>query len=121
MFAGVLRGHRKAGQKHPAVVLMHGAGGVGGANSPTDLWSNVLNAAGIATFNVDGYSPRGITTLAEGQRLSAHARVQDAFGALEVLAKRPSHRREKDCHYGFLPWWAFGHILECRSLPEKGQ
>ena len=100
VFAGVLR-IPKAGQKHPAVVLMHGAGGVGGANSPTDLWSNVFNAAGIATFNVDGYSPRGITTLAEGQRLSAHARVQDAFGALEVLAKHPLIDAKKIAIMGF--------------------
>ena len=80
---------------------MHGGSGVGGANSTTDVWSNAFNAAGIATFNVDGHSARGITTLAEGQRLSAYVRVQDAFGALEALAKHPLIDAKKIAIMGF--------------------
>jgi dienelactone hydrolase len=88
LLAGYLR-LAKPGPKQPVVVLMHGAGGMGAGNSVTDLWSRVLNEAGISTFNLDGYAGRGINTLAEGQNFPAISRVLDAYAALAVIAKHP--------------------------------
>jgi dienelactone hydrolase len=74
-------------EKNPAVVLMHAANFRG--NAHLNEWSGVLNEAGIATFVVDSYSPRGITTFADLGRLPSLVRMVDAFRALDVLSKHP--------------------------------
>jgi dienelactone hydrolase len=90
MLAGILR-VPKVGQRHPVVVLMHGASpfALGPARGTVDEWTRVLNEAGYATFTVDSFSARGIYTLADAIKLHALTRMPDAFGALEVLAKHP--------------------------------
>jgi hypothetical protein len=50
--------------KFPAVVLIHGSGGVSGS---MDLWVHALNQAGIATLVVDTSSGRGITSTVQDQ------------------------------------------------------
>src|SRR4051812_48628881 len=45
MLAGELRLPPRAAPKVPAVVLIHGSGGIGGA---TDVWARELNAIGVA-------------------------------------------------------------------------
>src|SRR3954468_13503083 len=49
--AGHLRIPKVSG-KHPTVVLLHGAFGVGGYNGSVSEWSSVLNEAGYASFIV---------------------------------------------------------------------
>jgi hypothetical protein len=45
--------------KLPAVVLMHGSGGI----SPSmDAWMRQLNSMGISTFVIDGFSGRSLTS-----------------------------------------------------------
>jgi dienelactone hydrolase len=75
-------------EKQPAVVLMHAATLAGG-NAHLNEWSRVLNEAGIATFVVDSFSPRGVTAPADLGRITPLARMVDAFRALELLSKHP--------------------------------
>src|SRR4030081_3883571 len=48
--AGELRIPTGSNDKLPAVVLLHGSGGMGGTGSMIDEWSTELNQLGIATF-----------------------------------------------------------------------
>jgi dienelactone hydrolase len=81
----------KIGVKLPAVILLHGAAGIGGTNGIYDAWVPMLNSAGIATFAVDSFAGRGIVNIpADVAKVSALTRIIDAFRALEVLAKHPS-------------------------------
>jgi dienelactone hydrolase len=98
--AGFLR-LPKFNEKNPAVILFHGAGGLGGAGGPPHEWARVLNEAGIATFTVDSFSGRGIATLADAARVSPWTRVVDAYRALDVLAKHPLIDAKKVAVMGF--------------------
>ena len=69
----------------PAVVLVHGSGGV---NAKVDRWSQELNGIGVATFILDSFSARGIVETATNQaQLEGLTMINDAYRALEVLAK----------------------------------
>jgi len=65
--SGLLRLPKVGPEKLPAVVLLHGAGGMGGTGSMIDEWSLELNQIGIATFAVDSWSGRGIVETATDQ------------------------------------------------------
>lgn len=71
----------------PAVILLHGSGGVQAGN---ERWARELNDLGIATLIVDSFTGRGIgsTVGAQGQ-LSELAVIGDAYRALDLLAKHP--------------------------------
>ena len=86
--AGELRFPRNAPSgKIPAVIIMHGSGGINAANQS---WVFDLNEAGIATFLVDSFSGRGFTSVSiEQSKLSRFAGVLDAFKAYEVLSRHP--------------------------------
>src|SRR5258707_11499584 len=58
MIAGELRIPKPGTDRLPAVVLVHGSGGVG-FNS--GMWAGDLNKAGFATFVTDSFTGRGIT------------------------------------------------------------
>jgi dienelactone hydrolase len=71
----------------PAVVLMHGCGGIGNAERG---WVDPLRQAGYATFVIDSFGGRGLTEVCTGrQTLSPTARIPDAYGALRILATHP--------------------------------
>jgi dienelactone hydrolase len=87
MIAGELRIPKPGTDRLPAVVLVHGSGGVG-FNS--GMWAGELNKAGFATFVADSFTGRGITnTITDQSQLSSYAMMNDAFAALAVLAKHP--------------------------------
>ncbi|WP_457418067.1 dienelactone hydrolase family protein [Roseateles sp. P5_E7] len=78
---GGQHGHRKL----PAVLILHGSSGV---DSRGDFYEAALNAAGIATLQIDMWQARGVTTAA--QRPSAPILTYpDAFSALAFLAQQP--------------------------------
>jgi len=84
--SGVLRIAQGAGRL-PAVVLIHGSGGMG-AN--IDFWSRELNAMGISTFALDGFTGRGLASVNTDQaQLGRLNMIVDAFGMLDVLARHP--------------------------------
>ena len=72
----------------PAVVLMHGCGGILEAHI---RWASELNAAGFATLIVDSFRPRSILNVCKGDTTSTgySQRAFDAHGALAYLQARP--------------------------------
>jgi len=87
MLAGQLKIPRAGNERLPAVVLLHGSGGVGG--NVVD-WENDLNQMGIATFVLDAFTGRGITSTSANQAvLGRLAMTYDAYRALELLEKHP--------------------------------
>lgn len=81
--AGCLSLPPRAGP-HPAVVLIHGSGGIGPA---MPSWVRHLTALGIASFVVDGFTGRGLASTATDQaQLGRLAFILDLYRALGVLA-----------------------------------
>src|ERR1043165_7031020 len=73
--------------KLPVVVLLHGSGGMG---PNIEAWARELNAIGISTFALDGFTGRGLTSVNMDQALLGRlAFTLDSYRALEMLAKHP--------------------------------
>ena len=86
--AGELRLPREGEDRQPAVVLIHGSGGV---NSNVLDWEQYLNAMGVATFVVDSFTGRGIVkTVFDQSQLGLTPMIVDAYCALDVLVRHPS-------------------------------
>jgi len=99
LLAGELRLPVGTNAKFPAVILVHGSGGVGGA---MDMWIHNLNQAGIATFVVDTFSGRGIISTVQDQtQLASLAMMVDAYRALELLSKHSRIDAKKIYVMGF--------------------
>jgi dienelactone hydrolase len=91
----------------PAVVLLHGCGGV---VPQTRRWAQWLAAHGYVALAVDSFTPRGITgdCLPEGQDdLASTARFEDAFGALRHLQRQPFVRPDRIAAMG----WSQGGVF----------
>ncbi|MFG6459058.1 dienelactone hydrolase family protein [Roseateles sp. BYS96W] len=72
-------------RKLPAVLILHGSAGI---DARGDFYEAALNAAGIATLQIDMWQARGYTS--PGQRPSAPILTYpDAFSALAFLARQP--------------------------------
>jgi dienelactone hydrolase len=69
---------------HPAIVLLHGCGGI--LQSHFD-WAVHLNRSGYATLIVDSFRPRSLISDCSGGSgtASPSGRVLDAYGALDYL------------------------------------
>ena len=84
--AGQLRIPRGEGRV-PVVFLIHGSSGVG-AN--IDVWSDQFAEMGVATFVLDGFTGRGLTSVSANQALLGRLNlIVDAYRGLEILAKHP--------------------------------
>jgi dienelactone hydrolase len=71
----------------PAVVLMHGCGGLGNAEAG---WVDPLTRAGYAAFVVDSFTGRGLREVCtSGRTLVSVQRIPDTYGALRILATHP--------------------------------
>ncbi|MBI4562680.1 MAG: dienelactone hydrolase family protein [Candidatus Rokubacteria bacterium] len=85
----------------PAVVLLHGCGGV----APThDDWARWFRERGYVAFIVDSWDPRGIndpTCSEEGPDVDVFARFDDAIGALRYLQ---SLRFVEPARIGVIGW-----------------
>jgi dienelactone hydrolase len=79
---------RSTAARTPAMVIAHGSGGI--LPGREDAWASRLNNLGIATFVVDSFTPRGLSSTARDQsRLSTMANLADALSALRLLATHP--------------------------------
>ena len=84
---GVLRIPNAGSERLPAVILLHGSGGIGGN---VDRWSQELNGTGMATFVTDSFTARGIQSTSADQALLGRLNmIFDAYRALGVLAAHP--------------------------------
>lgn len=89
----------RPGQRVPAVVLVHGSGGIGPS---TDLWARELNAAGVAAFLLDSFAGRGIVSTVQDQtQLHSLAMMVDAYRVLDRLAEHPRIRADRIAVMGF--------------------
>jgi dienelactone hydrolase len=85
--AGELRIPRPGTDRLPAVILLHGSGGISASH---ERWVQELNSAGVATFLLDSFSGRGINnTINDQSQLDSLAMMIDAFRALDTLAEHP--------------------------------
>lgn len=73
------------GRKLPAVVILHGSAGV---DSRGDFYEAALNAAGIATLQIDMWEARGVGG-GTGRPAAPILTLPDAYSALAFLAARP--------------------------------
>lgn len=88
--------------KLPAVILMHGAGGV--SNEREHAWAKRLNSLGIATFVLDSFSGRGIKPPIYADQpgfTSFVAHLLDAYLALQLLATHPRIDASRVASMGF--------------------
>ncbi len=88
--------------KLPAVILMHGIGGIKPDREPA--WAQRLNAWGVAAFYVDSFSARGITPPLYADTpnfVASVAHIVDAYRALQVLAQHPAIDRDRVVLMGF--------------------
>lgn len=99
LIAGELRIPVPGTARLPAVILVHGSGGVG---SNVIDWANELQRLGIAVFVLDSFTGRGIvSTVADQSLLASVAMLFDAYRALEILAKHPRIDPERIAIMGF--------------------
>jgi uncharacterized protein len=71
----------------PAVVIVHGSGGVDGRGA---YHAAALNAAGIATLEIDMWAPRGLRGGPSGRPRRMSETLPDAYGALLYLTGHPT-------------------------------
>ncbi len=80
-----LRLPRKKLKSYPAVVLIHGSGGISGY---VDDWANEISTMGVAVYLVDSFTARGLYKVNNDQsKLGRLAMIVDAYRALDQLAQ----------------------------------
>jgi dienelactone hydrolase len=100
--------------KVPAVVLVHGSGGIYSAE--LEYWPKQFNAAGFAVFTLDMFGPRGVQSTAEDQsQVPFPADVADTFAALKLLATHPRIDAKRIAVMGF----SRGGTAVVRAAVEK--
>lgn len=83
----------------PAVILAHGCAGNGYADK---TWAPALRQWGYATFIVDSFRGRGLSTICDDvSRLYPIQRVPDVYGALRILATHPKVVPDRIALMGF--------------------
>ena len=87
----------------PAMVLLHGSGGLQGPSGANiKKWAATLNGWGVATLMVDSFGPRGVAaTFADQSKLSGYADVADGLAALKILGMDSRIDRDR---IGVLGW-----------------
>src|SRR5262245_49324533 len=71
-----------------------------GAN--IEMWARELNAIGVSTFALDGFTGRGLTQVSTNQALLGRLNfILDLYRALDVLAKHPRVDSQRIAVMGF--------------------
>ena len=74
------------GDPVPGVLICHGSDGVDGRG---EFHAEALNAAGIATFEIDMWAARGVGRGAAARPRSVPETLPDAFAAVAFMARQP--------------------------------
>jgi dienelactone hydrolase len=97
----------------PAVVVLHGCGGLyqrsGRTIARDEAWSALLVSLGYVVLQVDSFTPRGvreICSLKERPLRAERERPRDAYGALQYLQAQPFVRSDQVAILG----WSHGGI-----------
>ena len=97
--AGELRIPRPGTDRLPAIILVHGSGGL---SASQDRWAQEINSIGVATFILDTFSGRGIvSTINDQSQLHSLAMMVDAYRALAALAIHPRIDPDRIAVIGF--------------------
>jgi dienelactone hydrolase len=109
--------------KVPAVILMHGSGGIYPAM--LDFWPKRFNADGVAVLALDRFGPRGVKSTTDDQsQVPLAADVADAFEGLKLLASHPRVDPGRIAVMGFsrggIATWRTGveRIIAAQNLPN---
>jgi dienelactone hydrolase len=94
----------------PAVVILHGSGGV---DFRGNFYAEALNATGMATLEIDMWEARGIDSPAERPPHPAYT-YPDAFGALAFLSTYPGIDATRVGVLGF----SWGGVMSVASATE---
>ena len=94
----------------PAVLLLHGSGGVDGRG---EYHAEALHRQGMATLEVDMWAPRGLRGGPQGRPKRLRETYPDAFGALLFLAQQPAIDPQRIGIMGFS--WGGGLALATAS------
>ena len=101
--------------RRPAVVLMHGCGGM--QNSQL-AWARMLTRQGYVTLIVDSFRPRSVVsacTVLKGS-VSYAARAYDAYGALAYLRSRKDVDPDRIGIIG----WSIGGVAVMNAVARSG-
>jgi dienelactone hydrolase len=104
----------------PAVVLLHGCGGIDDANTRDKAWVKRLVSWGYVTLQVDSFRPRNMSNICIDQSqmvIMNFFRIQDAYDAKSYLTQIPFVNRNRIAVFG----WAHGgktvlHVLGDRYV-----
>lgn len=99
----------------PALILMHGCGGIMGKHMN---WASYLNDLGYVTLVIDSFRPRSILRVCDTPRDSAgpEARSLDAHGALSFLQQLPFVDADRVGLIG----WSHGGIAALGAVAKSG-
>lgn len=95
-----------------AVVILHGSAGV---DFRGDFYASALNAAGIATLEIDMWDARGLTGLGDSRPPLPFSTYPDAFRALAFLATVPGINANRIGVLGF----SWGGVISVASATEN--
>ncbi len=85
--AGQLRIPKAGTEKLPAIIMVHGSGGL---SASADAWAREFNSIGLAVLVLDSFAGRGIVSTVNDQSQLDHlAMAVDTYRALDILAKHP--------------------------------
>jgi len=99
--SGTLKMPKEVAGKVPAVIILHGAGGV---NEHYFEVANMLNEMRIAAFVIDSFEPRGIQSGVDILKKLFHSystRISDAYAALELLSTHPKIDKRRIAVMGY--------------------
>lgn len=99
--SGTLKMPKEVTGKVPAVIILHGAGGV---NEHYFEVADMMNEMGIAAFVIDSFEPRGIQSGVDILKKLFHSystRISDAYAALELLSTHPKIDKRRIAVMGY--------------------
>jgi dienelactone hydrolase len=99
--SGTLKMPKQIRGKVPAVIILHGAGGINDHYFET---ADMLNQMGIAAFVVDSFEQRGIQSGVDILKKLFHSystRISDAYAALELLSTHPKIDKRRIAVMGY--------------------
>ena len=87
MLAGQLRLPKAGTDRLPAIIMVHGSGGI---SASAEAWAREFGGIGLAVLVLDSFSGRRIVSTVNDQSQLDHlAMAADAYRALRVLARHP--------------------------------
>jgi dienelactone hydrolase len=87
IFGYLYRPAAAAPGRHPAIIIVHGSGGVREVRE--GFWARELSGMGLVALVTDSFTPRGVDSTVEDQsRVTTFQMVRDAFAALAFLSQQ---------------------------------